>query len=67
MKKILNEIQNGKFAKEWIDENKNGQPIMTKLREENRNHPIEKIGSKLREMMSWLLKKEQKESLLHDF
>ncbi len=54
MKKILTEIQDGEFAKEWIRENENGQPLMEKLREENRNHPIEKVGSKLRKMMRWL-------------
>lgn len=59
MKKILKDIQNGNFAREWIEENKNGLPLMKKLREENRNHPIEKVGSKLREMMSWVLQKNQ--------
>ncbi|NOZ04705.1 MAG: ketol-acid reductoisomerase [FCB group bacterium] len=54
MKKILAEIQNGEFAKEWIRENENGQPLMEKLRAENRNHPIEKVGAKLRKMMKWL-------------
>jgi len=57
MKKILDEIQSGKFAEEWINENKNGQPLLNKLREENKNHPIEKVGSQLRSMMSWLIKK----------
>jgi len=56
MKKILYEIQSGKFAEEWLSECKNGLPLMTKLRKENREHPIEKVGSKLREMMSWLIK-----------
>lgn len=57
MKKILSEIQSGKFAEEWLNECKNGLPVMTKLRQENREHPIEKVGAKLREMMSWLTKK----------
>lgn len=57
MKKILDEIQSGKFAEEWINENKNGQPLLNKLREDNKNHPIEKVGSQLRSMMSWLIKK----------
>ncbi len=56
MKEILNEIQSGKFAKEWIEENKKGQPTLNKLRKENQEHPIEKIGAKLRGMMSWLKK-----------
>ena len=37
------------FAKEWIDENKNGETEMNKLRDENKNHPIEKVGAQLRE------------------
>lgn len=57
MKKILEEVQDGRFAKEFIDECNAGYPEMKKLRESNAGHAIEKIGSKLREMMSWLLKK----------
>ena len=57
MKKILEEVQDGRFAKEFINECNAGYPEMKKLRESNAGHPIEKIGSKLREMMSWLLKK----------
>ena len=57
MKQILTDIQDGSFAKEWIDENKNGQPLLNKLREENKNHIIEKVGGQLRSMMSWLTKK----------
>ena len=57
MKQILADIQRGAFAKEWIDENKKGQPVLNKLRNENQNHPIEKVGSQLRSMMSWLIKK----------
>ncbi len=57
MKKILEEVQDGSFAKEFIDECNSGSPNMNKLRESNATHPIEKVGAKLREMMSWLLKK----------
>jgi ketol-acid reductoisomerase len=56
MKKILTEVQDGSFAKEWLAECENGQPTLNKLRKENEEHPIEKIGSKLRGMMSWILK-----------
>ena len=63
MKKILGEIQNGQFAKEWLDEYNSGQPLMEKLRKENSEHQIEKVGSKLREMMSWLFKKNKKEEV----
>jgi ketol-acid reductoisomerase len=55
MKKILKEVQDGTFAKEWIKENELGQPNLNKMREENKNHPIEKVGGELRKMMSWVL------------
>jgi ketol-acid reductoisomerase len=54
MKQILREVQNGEFAKEWIKENSSGQPRMEKLRGETKAHGIEKVGAKLRDMMSWL-------------
>jgi len=63
MKKILSEIQNGQFANEWLTEYKNGQPLMEKLRKENREHQIETVGAKLRGMMSWLFKKNAKEEV----
>ncbi len=63
MKKILSEIQNGQFANEWLTEYKNGQPLMEKLRKENREHQIETVGAKLRSMMSWLFKKNSKEEV----
>jgi ketol-acid reductoisomerase len=56
MKEVLTEVQNGSFAKEWIAENEKGQPKLKKLRKENENHPIEKVGAELRKMMSWLKK-----------
>ncbi len=63
MKKILSEIQSGQFAKEWLDEYNSGEPLMKKLRTENKEHQIEKVGAKLREMMSWLFKKNKKEEV----
>lgn len=54
MKRILKNVQNGTFAEEWIKENRDGQPLMERLRTETENHPIEKIGLKLRQMMDWL-------------
>ncbi len=56
MKKILEEIQDGRFAKEFIDECNSGYKTMNELREQNRTHPVEIIGAKLRQMMSWLKK-----------
>lgn len=57
MKKILTEVQDGTFAKEFIDECNAGYPNLKKLRTSNTEHPIEKVGEKLRGMMSWLIKK----------
>jgi len=54
MKKILSDIQSGKFADEWIGECKAGQPKFKELRKEAANHPIEQVGAKLRAMMPWL-------------
>jgi len=56
MKKILEEVQSGKFAKEWIEENKKGRPVFKKLRENHDKHPIEDIGKRLRKMMPWMEK-----------
>ncbi len=56
MKELLTDIQTGKFAEEWINENKNGLPVLNKLRKESKEHPIEVVGAKLREMMTWLRK-----------
>ncbi|RMH62281.1 MAG: ketol-acid reductoisomerase [Bacteroidetes bacterium] len=54
MRKILDEIQSGAFAREWIAECEAGMPRMTELRKASREHLIEKVGKKLRGMMSWL-------------
>jgi ketol-acid reductoisomerase len=54
MKNILEEIQSGAFAKEWVLENQAGRPQYTKLLERDKNHPIEKVGEKLRAQMAWL-------------
>ena len=54
MKEILKDIQSGKFAKQWMDENKNGQKNFLKMRKELAEHPIEKVGKKLRGLMPWI-------------
>src|SRR5512136_563843 len=54
MKRMLEEIQNGTFAKEWISENMAGRPVFTALRRREAEHPIVAVGEKLRSMMSWL-------------
>ena len=56
MREILKDVQNGKFAQEWLAEYANGQPNMKRLREETKEHTIEKIGANLRKMMSWVSK-----------
>ena len=57
MKKILTEIQNGEFAREWILENRAGRPVYNALMKKGETHPIEDIGGQLRGMMSSLFKK----------
>ena len=54
MKKILADIQSGTFAREWINENKNGIKNFTALREAEKKHQVEEVGANLRGMMSWL-------------
>ena len=54
MKKILDEIQTGKFALEWMLENKANQPTLRAMRRRGMEHPIEEVGEKLRSMMSWI-------------
>ena len=54
MKQLLKEIQNGEFAKNWIAENETGSQNFKAMRERDRNHPIEIVGSKLRDMMPFL-------------
>ncbi|HEU4382366.1 MAG TPA: ketol-acid reductoisomerase [Anaeromyxobacteraceae bacterium] len=54
MRRILREIQTGAFAKEFILENMTGRPMFEKLREQERVHPIEEVGKRLRDMMSWI-------------
>jgi ketol-acid reductoisomerase len=54
MKKILQEIQDGAFAREWILENKVGRPAFNAMRQREQKHPIEQVGKKLRAMMPWI-------------
>ncbi|KXW58325.1 ketol-acid reductoisomerase [Ferrovum myxofaciens] len=56
MRRILKEIQNGQFAKEFILENRAGAASMHAMRRLGEEHPIEKVGAKLREMMPWIRK-----------
>jgi len=54
MKRILADIQSGKFAEEWITEHQCGSPHFRELRKEAETHPIEQVGAKLRGLMPWL-------------
>ena len=54
MRKVLDEIQDGRFAREWVEEDDNGRPNFTKLRQEGEQHQIEQVGKKLRGLMSWV-------------
>ena len=54
MRAILEEIQTGRFADEWIAESDSGRPNFSALRQAGRDHPIEKVGAELRAMMPWI-------------
>lgn len=54
MKTILEEVQSGAFAKEWMDENRDGLPNLTEMRKSLGDHQIEKVGKELRSMMDWI-------------
>jgi ketol-acid reductoisomerase len=61
MDKMLKEIQDGTYAKKWIDENVNGRPWFTERRKQERGHMIEKVGEELREMMPFIKPKRLKD------
>ena len=54
MKKILNEIQSGKFTRQWVAEYKGGLKNYHRLLKRGAAHPIEKTGQRLRGMMPWI-------------
>ena len=54
MQRLLDDIRNGTYAKGWIAENEAGRPTFNKLREADRNHQIEQVGARLRQMMPFL-------------
>jgi ketol-acid reductoisomerase len=60
MKAALKEIQNGKFAKNWIKEYEGGYKTYRKLLKKGEEHPIEKTGTRLRSMMPWIKKRDIK-------
>ena len=54
MKKILDDIQSGRFARDWVQECNAGQPSFKAMRRRGAEHPIEEVGAKLRSMMPWI-------------
>lgn len=58
MKKVLEEIQDGRFAKAWLLENQANRQAFNAMAKNEAKHPIEKVGEQLRGMMSWLKKHE---------
>jgi ketol-acid reductoisomerase len=54
MRRILDDIQSGRFAQEWILENQAGRPVFNALRRKSAEHPIEEVGERLRAMMPWI-------------
>ena len=60
MKKVLSEIQSGQFAEEWVNESESGRENYHRMQEEGKMHPIEVVGSNLREMMPWISAGKQK-------
>ncbi|MEA2015247.1 MAG: ketol-acid reductoisomerase [Actinomycetota bacterium] len=58
MKKILSDIQDGSFAREWILENKAGRPVYNAIKKKEEKHLIEKVGRELRKMMTWIKKED---------
>ena len=53
MRRILEQVQDGSFAREWLEENRAGRQNFERLRQEDRDHLIEQVGAKLRAMMPW--------------
>jgi ketol-acid reductoisomerase len=60
MKKILGEIQSGKFTRQWVAEYKGGLKKYNRLLKKGASHQIEKTGQRLRSMMPWMTKKNLK-------
>lgn len=56
MKKVLDDIQSGRFARDWVLENAAGQASFKAMRRRSAEHEIEKVGEKLRAMMPWIAK-----------
>ena len=62
MEEVLEDIQTGQFASDWIQENQAGRPQFRQLREAEKNHEIEKVGEELRRFFSWSETQRQEKS-----
>ena len=62
MRAVLKDIQDGSFARQWMDEYQSGSKNYQAMLAERRAHAIEKTGSKLRERMSWIAQPEKEEA-----
>jgi ketol-acid reductoisomerase len=56
MKRVLDDIQSGRFVRDWMNENAAGQPSFKATRRRAAEHPIEEVGGRLRAMMPWITK-----------
>ena len=54
MRRILDDIQSGRFTRDWVQECKAGQPSFKAMRRRAAEHPIEEVGERLRGMMPWI-------------
>jgi ketol-acid reductoisomerase len=62
MREVLRDIQTGKFARDWIEENEKGKPNYDALLAADLDQPIEKVGARLRQHMAWLQEDKQPEA-----
>jgi len=53
MEKVLEDVQNGRFARDWVQENQAGRPQYNQLRKAEKNHEIEQVGAELRSLFAW--------------
>jgi len=53
MDEVLEQVQNGEFATEWISENQANRPVYTQLNQAEKDHEIEEVGERLRDLFSW--------------
>ena len=60
MEEILEEIRDGRFAREWLEENRHGQPHLKRMVRQDEAHPIETVGKRLRRLMPWIERSNQR-------